>query len=132
MARSNRYGRGPEVVLHEDWIGHRVTDLEQATGARVAFLVRFGAGMFRNRNRSSSPATRLCRGDIGRAAEAVAIAALPPRDLYNPTTLNRETPQPPTRWPQPGLGAAQMKVAVAGAGAVGRSVTRELVGNGHE
>ncbi|WP_201407945.1 TrkA C-terminal domain-containing protein, partial [Mycobacterium intracellulare] len=34
-----------EVVLHEDWIGHRVTDLEQATGARVAFLIRFGAGV---------------------------------------------------------------------------------------
>lgn len=34
-----------EVVLHEDWIGHRVTDLEQATGARVAFLIRFGSGV---------------------------------------------------------------------------------------
>src|SRR6476619_4197684 len=26
-----------EVPLHEDWVGHRATDLESATGARVAF-----------------------------------------------------------------------------------------------
>src|SRR6516165_11375971 len=34
-----------EVDLHEDWVGHRATDLEQATGARVAFLIRFGTGV---------------------------------------------------------------------------------------
>ena len=33
-----------EVDLHEDWVGRRATDLEQATGARVAFLIRFGTG----------------------------------------------------------------------------------------
>jgi trk system potassium uptake protein TrkA len=34
-----------QVVLHEDWVGRRATDLEQATGARVAFLIRFGTGI---------------------------------------------------------------------------------------
>src|SRR5438445_8630996 len=34
-----------EVILHEDWVGHRATNLEQATGARVAFLIRFGTGV---------------------------------------------------------------------------------------
>ncbi|MGZ4578577.1 MAG: potassium channel family protein, partial [Mycobacterium sp.] len=70
-----------EVVLHEEWIGHRVTDLEQATGARVAFLIRFGAGVL------PEPKTVIQAGDqvyvaaiSGRAAEAVAIAALPPSE----------------------------------------------------
>jgi trk system potassium uptake protein len=31
--------------LHEGWIGRRVKDLEQATGARVAFVTRFGKGV---------------------------------------------------------------------------------------
>lgn len=31
--------------LHEDWAGHRVTELEQTIGARVAFIVRFGNGV---------------------------------------------------------------------------------------
>ena len=28
-----------EVSLHEGWVGHRVTDLEDVTGARVAFVL---------------------------------------------------------------------------------------------
>src|SRR5580692_2679665 len=68
-----------EVILHEDWLGCRATDLEQATGARVAFLIRFGTGVL------PEPKTVIQAGDqvyiaaiSGRAAEAVAIAALPP------------------------------------------------------
>ena len=68
-----------EVVLHDDWVGHRATDLEQATGARVAFIIRFGTGIL------PEPKTVIQAGDqvyvaaiSGRAAEAVAIAALPP------------------------------------------------------
>ncbi|MGV0634054.1 TrkA family potassium uptake protein [Mycolicibacillus trivialis] len=68
-----------EVVLHEDWVGHRVTDLEAATGSRVAFLLRFGSGLL------PEPKTVIQAGDqvyvaavSGHAAEAVAIAALPP------------------------------------------------------
>src|SRR6195952_3237297 len=34
-----------EVELHEEWVGRRVTDLEAATGSRVAFLIRFGTGV---------------------------------------------------------------------------------------
>ena len=68
-----------EVSLHEEWVGHRATDLEQATGARVAFLIRFGTGVL------PEPKTIIQAGDqvyiaaiSGRAAEAVAIAAMPP------------------------------------------------------
>jgi len=34
-----------EVVVDPGWIGRRVLDLEQATGARIAFLMRFGLGV---------------------------------------------------------------------------------------
>ncbi len=70
-----------EVVLHEDWVGRPATDLETATGARVAFLIRFGTGVL------PEPKTVIQAGDqvyiaaiSGRAAEAVAIAALPPSE----------------------------------------------------
>jgi trk system potassium uptake protein len=68
-----------EVALHEDWVGRRATDLETATGARVAFLIRFGTGVL------PEPKTVIQAGDqiyvaaiSGRVAEALAIAALPP------------------------------------------------------
>ena len=68
-----------EVALHEDWVGRLATDLESATGARVAFLIRFGTGVL------PEPKTVIQSGDqvyiaaiSGRAAEALAIAALPP------------------------------------------------------
>ena len=68
-----------EVALHEEWVGHRVVDLEKETGARVAFVIRFGSGLL------PEPKTVLQAGDqvyvaaiSGRIAEALAIAALPP------------------------------------------------------
>ena len=68
-----------EVALHEDWVGHRVVDLEGETGARVAFVIRFGSGLL------PEPKTVIQAGDqvyvaaiAGRIAEALAIAALPP------------------------------------------------------
>lgn len=68
-----------EATLHEGWVGHRLTSLEGATGARVAFVIRFGTGIL------PEPKTVVQAGDqvyiaavSGRAAEALAIAALPP------------------------------------------------------
>lgn len=70
-----------EIALHEAWVGHRITDLEAATAARVAFLIRFGTGLL------PEPKTVVQAGDqvylaavSGRAAEAMAIAALPPSE----------------------------------------------------
>lgn len=70
-----------EVVLHEDWIGRPVTDLERAISARVAFLIRFGTGIL------PEPKTVIQASDqvyivavSGRVAEAIAIAALPPSE----------------------------------------------------
>jgi trk system potassium uptake protein TrkA len=33
------------LPVHEDWVGHPIRELEQATGCRVAFIVRFGTGV---------------------------------------------------------------------------------------
>ena len=59
----------------------RATELEAATGARVAFLIRFGTGIL------PEPKTVIQSGDqvyiaaiSGHAAEALAIAALPPSE----------------------------------------------------
>jgi len=70
-----------ELDLNEGWVGCRVTAFEEAIGARVAFLLRFGAGVL------PDPKTVIQAGDqvyvaavSGRAGEALAIAALPPGD----------------------------------------------------
>jgi trk system potassium uptake protein len=34
-----------QVPVHEGWVGHTVDTLEQAIGARVAFVMRFGTGI---------------------------------------------------------------------------------------
>ncbi len=67
--------------LHDGWAGMRATDLEAATGARVAFLIRFGTGVL------PEPKTVIQAGDqvylaaiSGHAAEALAIAAQPPAE----------------------------------------------------
>ena len=68
-----------EADLHEGWVGQPVTTLEAATGARVAFLIRFGNGLL------PEPKTMIQAGDqvylaavSGRAGEALVIAAQPP------------------------------------------------------
>ncbi|MFV0494392.1 potassium channel family protein [Mycobacterium sp.] len=70
-----------QVVLHERWIGYQVKEFQHATGARVAFLIRFGTGVL------PEPTTVLQAGDqvyvaaiSGRVGEALAIAALPPSE----------------------------------------------------
>jgi trk system potassium uptake protein TrkA len=34
-----------QLPLHEDWVGRRIGEVEAATGARIAFIVRFGTGV---------------------------------------------------------------------------------------
>ncbi|MFF0487956.1 potassium channel family protein [Nocardia sp. NPDC004068] len=68
-----------ELALHEDWFGRTVRDLEEATGVRVAFLIRFGQGVL------PGAKTVLQADDIvyvaaipGSLGEAVALAATAP------------------------------------------------------
>jgi trk system potassium uptake protein TrkA len=46
-----------EAPLHRDWIGRTLRSLEEATGARVAYLMRFGIGSL------ATPSTMLQDGD---------------------------------------------------------------------
>lgn len=72
-----------EVVLHENWVGHKVTDLEAATGARVAFLLRFGSGLLPDGKTIIQAGDQVYVAAVsGHAAEAVAIAALPPSEDF--------------------------------------------------
>jgi trk system potassium uptake protein TrkA len=46
-----------EAPLHRDWVGRTVKALEEGTGARMAYLMRFGMGML------ATPSTVLQDGD---------------------------------------------------------------------
>jgi trk system potassium uptake protein TrkA len=46
-----------EAPLHRDWVGQTVKELEDATGTRVAYLMRFGIGTL------PTPSTMLQEGD---------------------------------------------------------------------
>lgn len=39
-----------EVGAHVGWVGHRISEVEEASGARVAFITRFGEGVLPHRD----------------------------------------------------------------------------------
>lgn len=68
-----------EVVLHEDWVGRRLTDLESATGARVAFLIRFGEGMLPEIKTVLQASDQVYIAALAdHLTRAMGVAALPP------------------------------------------------------
>lgn len=68
-----------ELPLHEDWVGHRVTQLEAATGGRVAFLIRFSSGVLPDNKTVIQAGDQVYIAAVaGHIAEAMAISALPP------------------------------------------------------
>ena len=70
-----------ELALHEGWVGRKVTELEAATGGRVAFLIRFGAGLLPDAKTVIQASDQVFIAAIaGHIAEALAIAALPPSE----------------------------------------------------
>lgn len=70
-----------ELDLNENWVGHRITDLESATGGRVAFLIRFGAGVLPDARTVIQAGDQVYLAAVsGRAGEALAIAAQPPAE----------------------------------------------------
>ena len=70
-----------ELALHENWAGHRITDVEAATGGRVAFMIRFGAGLLPDAKTVIQAGDQVYMAAIaGHIAEALAIAALPPSE----------------------------------------------------
>lgn len=68
-----------ELALHENWVGHRVTELEAATCGRVSFMIRFGVGTLPDAKTVIQAGDQVYLAAIsGNIAEALAIAALPP------------------------------------------------------
>lgn len=70
-----------QLPLHSGWVGHRIRDLEQATGARVAFMMRFGNGVL------PEPKTVVQADDIvyvaahsGTVTDVTAAALRPPEE----------------------------------------------------
>lgn len=68
-----------QLPVHEDWVGRRIGELEQAIGARVAFVVRFGSGVL------PQPDTVVQADDLiyaaavsGTVTEVSTAAAAPP------------------------------------------------------
>ena len=70
-----------ELTLHEGWVGRRVTELEEATGGRVAFMIRFGGGLLPDSKTVIQASDQVYVAAVaGHIAEALAIAALPPSE----------------------------------------------------
>jgi trk system potassium uptake protein TrkA len=67
-----------QVALHEDWVGQKVKALEAATGARVAFVTRFGRGVLPTGGTMLQDGDQvhvLVTDDIADAVERVATTA---------------------------------------------------------
>ncbi|UYP20658.1 TrkA family potassium uptake protein [Rhodococcus sp. Z13] len=70
-----------EVVVHEGWVGRRVTELEEAIGARVAFLIRFGTGLLPDRKTVIQAEDSVYIAAVsGSVAEAITLAENAPVD----------------------------------------------------
>jgi trk system potassium uptake protein TrkA len=66
-----------QVVLDEGWIGHRVGELETASGARVAFVTRFGKGILPTSStvlQDGDQVHVLATDDIADAVEQIAAS----------------------------------------------------------
>ena len=98
-----------EVHVDPAWIGQRVLAMEQAAPCRIALVTRMGSGML------PDPEMLFQEGDL-------LHVLLRDEDL---TAVERH--------PRPPAGAGRlMRVVIAGAGNVGRSIAAELVGNDHQ
>lgn len=70
-----------ELALHEGWVGRSVTELEAATGGRVAFMIRFGGGLLPDTKTVVQASDEVYLATVsGHIAEALAVAALPPNE----------------------------------------------------
>lgn len=70
-----------QLVLHEEWYGRTVQDLERGIGARVAFIIRFGQGVLPDaKTIVQADDTVYVAAASGTVGEAVALAGNPPAD----------------------------------------------------
>jgi trk system potassium uptake protein TrkA len=69
------------LPLHEAWAGRSVRALEEATGARVAFIVRFGTGVLPDRDSTvQADDTVYVAARSGTVSDVTAAAAAPPEE----------------------------------------------------
>ncbi|HXF02300.1 MAG TPA: TrkA family potassium uptake protein [Arthrobacter sp.] len=73
-----------EVQLDDGWVGRELTEIEAASGARVAYLTRFGEGML------PGPGTRYQKGDIVHAMMNVDLTFEIDRILSKPPVEESE------------------------------------------
>ena len=67
-----------DVAVHPDWVGRPLRSLEEATGTRVAYLVRFGTGLLPTASTAVQDGDRvyfLVTDEIADTVAAVAGAA---------------------------------------------------------
>ena len=98
------------ITVTEGWVGRKLAELEAASGARAAWLVRFGEAQLPTAGTVLQDGDQLRRRRHRRAS---------------PRRVHEVVEQRARRR------AALMRVAIVGAGAVGRSIAGELLGNGH-
>ena len=69
------------VPLHEDWVGRSVRDFQQATGARVAFIMRFGTGVLPTAKTVIQADDQVyVAAQSGTVSDVTAAAAAPPEE----------------------------------------------------
>jgi trk system potassium uptake protein TrkA len=69
------------LPVHEEWVGRPVRELETATGARVAFIVRFGTGVLpRAETFVQAEDTIYVAAVSGTVSDVTSAAAAPPQE----------------------------------------------------
>lgn len=70
-----------QLPLHEDWIGRSVRDLQGATGARVAFIMRFGTGVLpQSKTVLQADDVVYVAAHSGTVSDVTSVAARPPEE----------------------------------------------------
>jgi trk system potassium uptake protein len=69
------------LPVHEEWVGRPVRELEEATGSRVAFIVRFGTGVLPKPDTAvQAEDTVYVAAVSGTVSDVTAAAAAPPKE----------------------------------------------------
>ncbi|GGS50639.1 MULTISPECIES: potassium channel family protein [Actinokineospora] len=69
------------VPVHEDWVGRSVRDFQGATGARVAFIMRFGSGILPTAKTVIQADDQVYVAALsGTVSDVTAAAAAPPEE----------------------------------------------------
>jgi trk system potassium uptake protein TrkA len=70
-----------QVPVHEGWVGRTVRELQEATGARVAFIMRFGTGVLAESKTVIQADDQVYVAALsGTVSDVTAAAAQPPEE----------------------------------------------------